>query len=129
MSEVTVDEVWEEKDGTVALVLRQPDPWDAPGVIARLQATINGYISVIRDGPLIEKYPEYKGKKCKIRLVCYYEPPPEVHRKIDVVNHHLNQLGIGLVLMQIRIEKPQERRDRLKRSVRSLFGRFRGGKV
>jgi hypothetical protein len=55
MGEVIVDQILEEKDGTVALVLRQPEPWDAAGVLTELQSKINGYVSVICDGPLMEE--------------------------------------------------------------------------
>src|SRR6266496_2390742 len=121
MGEVTIDQIWKEKDGTVALVLRQPESWDAPGVIAKLQAKINGYISVIRNGPLIERYPEYRGKKCSIRLITYYDIPEDVRRKIDLLHHHLSQQGIGFRVMQIKIETPAEARSRLKKSFASFF--------
>src|SRR6266516_3083631 len=120
MGEVTVDQLLEEKDGTVALVLRQVEPWDAPGVLSRLQGKINGYVSVICDGPLVEKFPEFRGKKCKVRLISHYDLPDDLRPKIDMVNQRLNQLGIGFVLMNIKIQPPHNADETLKEPAQSV---------
>jgi len=128
MAETVIDEIWEEKDGTIVLVLRQPQAWTDAGVMATLQDRLNGYISAIRDGVLLRKHPQYQGRPFKIRLVCFHDPPDDMRQKMDRVNHDLNQLGIRFHVMQIKIETPPEARTRLGKTIGSFFKRLMGSK-
>src|ERR1043165_234083 len=124
MGETTIEKILEEKTGAVILSLTQPNAWDAPGVVQRLQEQINGYISVIQSGALVQRFPQYQGRSVKIRIVFYSDLPEHTHRELDEVNHTLARLGIGFPLMQIKVET--ERRNRLKEGIMSLFKRLRG---
>ena len=125
MGETIIEKLLEDRTGTIVLSVTQPEPWDAPGVLGKFQEQLNGYISAIRDGALVERFPQYQGKKFKIRVVCYQLPPEDVHRKLDLVNHTLSQLGIGFEIMQIDVASQAERKDPLKEFLVSVFNRLR----
>src|SRR5436853_45996 len=100
MAETIIDQIQEEKDGTVVLVLRQSEPWTDASVMDKLNDRLNGYVSAILDGILVEKFSEFAGRKFKIRLVCYHDPPANVRTRIDRANFKLNRLGIDFHVMQ-----------------------------
>jgi hypothetical protein len=105
MNTTLIDEILRQKDGVIVLVLRQNAPWSDPEVLKLFQDKINGYISSIESGALVEKFPEFKDAKFKIRLVTQEEPDLEIRGKIDRLNNTLNNLGISFEVMQIKVLK------------------------
>jgi hypothetical protein len=125
MGETTIDQISEDREGNIILLLRQVERWDNPETLLEFQIRLNGYVDVVAQGALYEKYPDMRGRPVRIRLLCYDLPPQQVKLKLDQVNHELQQRGMGLEILQIKVETPQKMRakDRL----RSLFRRLVGG--
>lgn len=126
MSDTTIDQVSEDKNGNVILSLRQTEPWDKSQVLEQFQKRLNGYIDVLTHGALYKKYPDLTGKPVRIRLICYYAPPESMRSKLDRVNQTLAALSIGFEITQIEVADPAKRRDTIKDFIVSLYQRFRG---
>src|SRR5258708_1032618 len=121
MSETTIEKLLEDQAGTVILSLTQPQPWDEPTIMAKLQERLNGYASVIESGVLVKKFPHYIGRNFQIRVVFYHDLPEAAHQNLTQIEQALATKGIGLHLMQIKVEAG--RRDRLKEGIVSLMNR------
>ena len=52
MAETTVDEISEDRHGSVILLLRQTEPWENREVLEQFQHRINGYIDIVTHGTL-----------------------------------------------------------------------------
>ena len=101
MPEIVIDKILEEKDGTITLTLTQPDPWDAAGIMAALQKRLNEYIYTIREGLFIERYPQYRGRRLRVRLYCYSPPSEAIRWQLDRANYVMLELGIEFVVTHI----------------------------
>jgi hypothetical protein len=125
MGEVVIDNVIEERGtGTIILWFSQPEPWDTPGLMLKVQEKLNGYISTIRDGLFVQRFPQYDGCQFKITIACYEAPPEDVRLRLDRVNQALSELGIGFGIMVIAV-RPEPKHN-LTKSIRSFFGRLFG---
>ena len=106
MPEIIVDQILEEKDGLdsgIVLSMTHAGGWDSPEVSREVYLKIIGYASLVVNGLVYQKYPEYVGKKCKIRLVCYQYPPEAVLADLDVINNGLRKRNSGLEIRVIAI--------------------------
>lgn len=104
MPEITIDKVFFDKaKDAFVLSLTQGDPWESPGVLAILQDRLNGYITAIESGSILDQLPAAKGKPFIISIVFYAEIPEDVKLKIDAVGQKLRERGIGFELMQIKV--------------------------
>src|SRR2546428_318001 len=64
-----IDKVIREKDGSVALVMREDRPWDgSDGRLAELQKKINTYAAYARQGQLATDFPDLADKPVFLQL-------------------------------------------------------------
>src|SRR5579871_6554885 len=61
--------------GDVTMVMIEPRPWDGTELrLFQLQEKINAYLSFALDGDMAEVYPQFVGKKLRLRLDCVGMP-------------------------------------------------------
>ena len=123
--ETLVDQVWADKGGLITLVLRQTEPWGSPEILSQLQSRVNDYARVITTGGLCERYPDFRDRPTRIRLVCYHAPPESVRPALDSFNRQLQRLGIGFQVVHIAVDSPTGRGKALKEKFIRFFKRAR----
>jgi hypothetical protein len=95
MSEVKIDVIsYDPVHDEFALYLVENGPWAEPSLERRLrlvQDRIYSVIDVVVDGHLAEKFPESKGKKVRIQIDGYGDPPEGLERLV----HAFSELPRG----------------------------------
>jgi hypothetical protein len=101
--EIVIDKILEETDGAITLTLTQAEDWEALGVMDILQKRLNEYIYTIREGLFLEKYPQYRGRRIRIRLFCYNPPSQGICTQLDKANQAMIQMGIEFLVTHIEV--------------------------
>jgi hypothetical protein len=104
MAEVTIDEIREGKDGTIALVLRHEEPWDDEKAVSRFEQKLQGYIEVVRHGTLRLQFPQFTSRRFQVVLLCLHSPTPAAEVKLREAGATLRELGTDFrtVVIQVR---------------------------
>jgi uncharacterized protein DUF6572 len=101
---VSVDPVTE----TVFLSLLEDRAWGTEGdLLPDLQAKLHAYLVYVRDGQLVDDYPELAGKPIVFRLQYVFEPGLREHEFIHVVCEQL-LYPLGIAWEQMKISVPAE---------------------
>jgi hypothetical protein len=89
----------------VLLVMAEPRPWrDLELQLFQLQEKLNAYMSFVLDGEMTDTYPQFAGKKLRIRLECV-EPPPE--GAMDFLQHVYEQSALQDIAFDVDVTGTQ----------------------
>lgn len=87
---------FEESSAEVLLVLVEKRPWGSdPAQLFQLQEKLNAYFSFILDGEMLEAYPQFAGKRVRVRLECVGLPGEEETRFLAHVHEQGALQGIA----------------------------------
>ena len=86
-----IDKVIREKDGSVALVMREDRPWDGSADRSvELRKKINTYAAYALQGQLGRDFPDLTGKPVSFLLWCIqHRPDPKFMEVLDRANAQL----------------------------------------
>jgi len=112
-----IDKVIQEKDGSVALVMREDRPWDgSEGRLAELRKKINTYAVYARQGQLATDFPGLAGKPVFLQLWCIqHRPDPRLMEFLDRANAQLAQHSLQIRVRVIEVVTPEMRREERRR--------------
>ncbi len=83
------------KTGEVTLIMVEQRPWDGSELrLFQLQEKINAYLSFALDGEMVEAYPQFAGKKLRLRLDCVGMPGSDVVGFLSTVREQIGFQGI-----------------------------------
>lgn len=89
------------KDGTVALIMLEPRPWDGSELrLFQLQEKINAYLSFALDGEMSEAYPALIDLPLRIQLDCV-TPPDSM--SVSFLSHVREQIAFQGIDLQVRV--------------------------
>jgi hypothetical protein len=69
--------------------------WGGKEHLMTLQDKLNAYIAFIESGEIFESYPNAKGKKLKIDVVCKYQPDEEGRKFLAQCGEAVENAGFG----------------------------------
>jgi hypothetical protein len=79
----------------VVLAMLERRPWEnTPGQFRQIEDKINRYLGYVLDGHLGRHYPQYAGKRVRIRLDCARPPSGEAVRFITAATQAIGAEGI-----------------------------------
>lgn len=85
--------------GKVVLAMIERRAWgDHPRQFQQIEEKINRYLGYVLDGFLAEQYPQYEGKRVRIRLDCAQEPHGDAIRFVQAATHAIEAEGIEFVV-------------------------------
>jgi hypothetical protein len=104
-----IDKVIREKDGSVALVMREDRPWDgSDGRLAELRKKINTYAAYARQGQLATDFPDLADKPVFLQLWCIqHRPDPRLMEFLDRANAQLAQHSLQIRVRVIEVVTPE----------------------
>lgn len=74
----------------VALIMTEERPWDGSDErLFQLQEKINAYLSFALDGEMGEAYPQFVGKRLRLRLDCAVTPDSRSQQIIELVRRQI----------------------------------------
>ena len=83
----------------VLLVMSEQRPWLALDLqLFQLQEKLNAYLSFALDGEMHEAYPQFLGKKLRIRLECVEKPPEEA---FEFLQHVYEQAALQGIIFEV----------------------------
>jgi hypothetical protein len=83
----------------VVLVMIERRPWGAsPLQFRQIEEKINRYMGYVLDGFLAEQYPQYEGKRVRLRLDCAEAPHGDAVRFVQAATHAIEQHGLEFVV-------------------------------
>jgi hypothetical protein len=127
MADIVIDRIFEEaRTRTAVLSLPVAQPWDEPGAMADLHRKIDGYVSTVTTGLLLERFPKYRGWTFRISVVSPHQPSENIQVELDQLNQNLLNKGIEFEIMVIKVGTPHEQRAKLKNSILSFLKRLVG---
>ena len=89
----------------VLLVMTEQRPWrDLELQLFQLQEKLNAYMSFILDGEMTDSYPQFAGKKLRIRLECV-EPPLE--GAMEFLQHVYEQSALQGIAFEVDVTGSQ----------------------
>ena len=112
-----IDKVIAEKDGSVALVMREDRPWDGSGGRSdELRKKINTYAAYARQGQLERDFPDLAGRPVVFQLWCIqHRPDPKLMEFLDRANAQLVQHSLQIRVRVIEVVTPEMRRQERQR--------------
>jgi hypothetical protein len=79
----------------VVLVMIEQREWGAdPRQFQEIEEKINRYLGYVLDGHLASHYPQYGGKRVRIRLDCVEEPCGDAIRFVRAADHAIRAEGL-----------------------------------
>jgi hypothetical protein len=100
-----IDLVTYDRTGAVLLVMVEHRSWVGSAErLAQLHAKFDRYLTFIRTGELVERYPFAAGRPLHIELRSYDEPDEATSRTLDEIRSQLSPLGVVLVLKKLRAQ-------------------------
>ena len=91
-----IDAIGTEKDGSgVTLTVTDHLEWDDQEHLFKLQEKLNSYLAFIENGELYESYPEAKGEKIRISVVCKYHPDNRGIEFFEKCKKQIENAGYG----------------------------------
>ena len=107
-----IDKVIRQKDGSVALVMREDRPWDASEErLAELRKKINAYATYACQGQLTTDFPDLTGKPVFFQLWCIqHRPDPNLMEFLDRANAQLAEHALRISVLVIEVGSPEMRR-------------------
>lgn len=95
MDLITVDPATED----VVLVMIERRAWgSAPHQLAQIEEKINRYLGYALDGFLVQHYPQYEGRRVRIRLDCAEAPSGPAEHFVAAARHAIESAGLGFEL-------------------------------
>jgi hypothetical protein len=83
----------------VVLVMIERRAWDGgPQQFQQIEEKINRYLGYVLDGHLATHYPQYGGKRVRIRLDCVEEPRGDAIRFVRAADHAIRAEGLEFVV-------------------------------
>ena len=74
----------------VVLAMSEPRPWTGSDAqLFQFQEKLNTYLSFALDGEMLEAYPQFAGKKVRLRLECAASPDPRTQDCIEKVRRQI----------------------------------------
>ena len=90
---------FDEGAGEVVLGMMEERPWDgSEKQLFQIQEKMNAYFSFILDGEMEDAYPQFRGKKVRIRMECVGMPPEEAVKFLQAVYDQAQLQGIEFEL-------------------------------
>jgi hypothetical protein len=87
------------KADKVVLVMIEPRAWgDDPQQFQQIEEKINRYLGYVLDGHLATHYPQYEGKRVRIRLDCAEEPRGDAVKFVLAADHAIRAEGLEFVV-------------------------------
>lgn len=85
--------------GDVVLAMIERRRWGAsPDQLRQIEEKINRYLGYVLDGFLAEQYPQYVGKRVRIRLECAEAPRGTAVRFVEAATAAIEAQGIAFEL-------------------------------
>jgi hypothetical protein len=83
----------------VVLAMIEPRTWgSSPQQFRQIEEKINRYLGYVLDGHLAEHYPQYRGKRIRIRLDCVQEPSGDAVRFVNAADEAVRAQGIDFAV-------------------------------
>ena len=83
----------------VVLVMIERRAWGAgPQQFQQIEEKINRYLGYVLDGHLAKHYPQYDGKRVRIRLDCVEEPRGDATRFVRAADHAIRAEGLEFIV-------------------------------
>ena len=83
----------------VVLVMIERRAWDAgPQQFQQIEEKINRYLGYVLEGHLATHYPQYQGKRVRIRLDCVEEPRGDAIRFMRAADHAIRAEGLEFIV-------------------------------
>ena len=83
----------------VVLVMIEQREWGVgPQQFRQLEEKINRYLGYVLEGHLASHYPQYRGKRVRIRLDCVEEPHGDAVRFVRAADHAIRAEGLEFVV-------------------------------
>ena len=103
-----VDTIGRDKDtGAYSLLLTEYRPWNSvPDQLKQLVVKTANYIQFVKNGELVENFPEAAGLPVTIVIGYYDEPTPNAQDVIEQLVPQIEKHGIGVRLIKY---DPQDR--------------------
>lgn len=113
-----IDKVIQEKDGSVALVMREDRPWDgSEDRVVELRKKINTYAAYALQGQLWKDFPDLAGKPVFLQLWCIqHRPDPKLMEFLDRANAQLAQHSLQIRVRVIEVVTPAMVREQRRRA-------------
>lgn len=84
------------ESGDVVLVMIERRRWgDAALQVPQIEEKINRYMGYVLDGYLADHYPQYVGKRVRLRLECAEAPHGHIVRFLSAAEHATSQHGLA----------------------------------
>jgi len=75
----------------IVLVMSEPRAWSGSNAqLFQFQEKLNTYLSFVLDGEMTEAYPQFAGKKVRLRLECTGQPDPRTQEFIEKARRQLS---------------------------------------
>jgi hypothetical protein len=102
-----VDAIGTERDsGNIILTISDQLEWEGQEHLLILQNKINTYFRFIESGEIFESYPQAKGQKLVISVVCLHEPDEEAIVFLDRAKEVAKSARIGFRYKQSHFNSP-----------------------
>ncbi len=88
--------------GAVRLTVSDHLKWDkdSPGHLVILQDKLNSYLRFIESGEIFQAYPEAKGRRIIIDVVCKYPPGEKEAEFVAYSSNLAREAGVELIYSQ-----------------------------
>lgn len=81
------------------LVMIERRPWDgSPSRMAELEAKTNAYLAYALDGPMLEHYPQSRGRPIRIQLDCHNAPDEVAEAFLEMLAGAVRAEGLDFVV-------------------------------
>ncbi|MCI9887918.1 hypothetical protein JT358_05485 [Micrococcales bacterium 31B] len=89
-----IDVIAETDGGDVLLLMSEGRDWGGDDHVTALRAKLNTYMNFIKQGTLVEEYPQYAGRVTYIALFCREAPSGPVTTFLQFVTAKNAELGV-----------------------------------
>ena len=84
-----------KQDGQVILTIADHLPWTPDNEhLLILQDKINDYVAFVESGEIYDSYPQARGRKIEIQVVCQYPPSGEGVRFLELARETVRKAGL-----------------------------------
>jgi hypothetical protein len=91
----------DEQTGGYKLALTEYRPWDsAPDQLKQLVVKAGNYIQYVRDGQLVEDYPDAADQQVTIVIGFFEDPTPDAQHVLDQLVPQIKDHGIAVELVK-----------------------------